>query len=306
MGLPESPTAQGHCPTDEELAAFLDGMLPAKERARITAHLADCEDCYEIFAGAVQFQQAEAAEIKKGRLVPFPAKKESDARSWKPWGVAAAAVLAVGLGFSEYKLFFPADLSIADLTSKPIPAQDFYRYARYRGDGGPQVSFADDAPRFMIGVLLTDIRLDREIDAERLAEVGRKLKKVSFADTQAQAVLALADKLKSGDPRTKEEVARSLPAQEASIEEILDSPSYKLGTWSEAGRLAAVTGTPGFFSRGSNERFLAKLLKDPISREEGVAEPLTAIKAITERGVSEADFDPLAKHFTEIIRHYDI
>lgn len=295
MGIPESPTAQGHCPTDEELAAFLDGVLPAKERARITAHLADCEDCYEIFAGAVHFQQEE------GRIVPFPAKT----RSWKPWGIAAAAALAVGLGFADYKLFFQTDLSTADLTSKPISAQDFYRYARYRGDDH-QVPFADDAPKFMIGVLLTDIRLDREIDAERLAEVGRKLKKVSFADAEGQAVLALADKLKSGDPKTKEEVARSLPAQEASIEEIVDSPPYKLGTWSEAGRLAAVTRTPGFFARWSNERLLAKLLKEPISRDEGVAEPLQAIRAITDRGVREADYDPLAKHFTEIIRHYDI
>jgi hypothetical protein len=40
------------CPTDEEIAAFLDGGLAAGERARITAHLAGCESCFEVFAGA--------------------------------------------------------------------------------------------------------------------------------------------------------------------------------------------------------------------------------------------------------------
>jgi hypothetical protein len=288
-------------------------MLPPEERARITAHLADCESCYEIFAGAVHFQQDEPqgqAAVKEGKVVPFRSRKEGDAGSRKPWwiGAAAAALLAVGVGFVEYPILFSSKLSTAGLGSKPIPEQSFYRYARFRG-GDLQSSLADDAPKFMIGVLLTDIRLDRQqgnIDAERLAEIGRKLKKVSFADTEAQAVLDRAEKLRSGGTAAKDEAAKSLPAQEDAIEELLDSPPYKLGTWSEAGRLAAVTRTPAFFSSRGNERFLAKLLQEPISREEGVAEPLAAIKAITDRGVREADFSPLAQHFTEIIRHYDI
>jgi len=317
MGIPESPSARGTCPSDEELAAFLDGMLPSEERARITAHLADCESCYEVFAGAVHFQQDEGAsdgrdeepvEGKEGRIVPFPVKQESATRSRKSpwWAVAAAAVLVLGGGLAGYLLLFPSEpkLELADLKGKVKPAQDFYHYAQYRG--GDRQSSAEDAPKFMIGVLLTDIRLDRSIDAERLAEVGRKLKKVSFADAQAQDVLDSAEKLKSGDPKTKEEVAKRLPLQEAAIEEIVDSPFYKLGTWSEAGRLAAVTKTPAFFSRRSNERFFATLLENPLSKDEGVAEPLEAIKDINDHGVREADFEPLAQHFREIIRHYDI
>jgi len=314
MGIPESPSARGACPSDEELAAFLDGMLPAEERTRITAHLADCESCYEIFAGAVHFQHdeqdsdggEEQVGAKEGRVVPFPVKQASDTRNRKAWwAAAAAAVLVLGGGLAGYRLLFPYEpkLNVADLKAKLNPAQDFYHYAQYRGGGGQ--SSADDAPKFMIGVLLTDIRLDRSIDAERLAEVGRKLKKVSFADVQAQDILDSAEKLRSGDPKTKEEVAKRLPSQEAAIEEIVDSSFYKLGMWSEAGRLAAVTKTPAFFSRRSNERFFADL-KTSFSQDEGVAEPLEAIKTITDRGVREADFKPLAEQFTEIIRHYDI
>ncbi len=322
MGIPESPSARGTCPSDEELAAFLDRMLPAEQRARITAHLADCESCYEIFAGAIHFQQDEEAsdgrdeepvEGKEGRIVPFPVKQESATRSRKSpwWAVAAAAILVLGGGLTAYRLLFPSEpkLDVADLKAKINPAQDFYRYAEYRGGSG-QGSFADDAPKFMIGVLLTDIRLGRErgsIDAVRLDAVRRKLMNVSFADPDVlKRVQASVEKLNSGSPMAKEEVAKSLPAQEAAIEDSVASSAYNLGKWSEAGRLAAVTRTPGFFSRWSNKRFFAALLKDPLSKDEGVAEPLAEIKAIMDRGVNQADFDPLAQHFREIIRHYDI
>jgi hypothetical protein len=40
------------CPSLEDLAAFLDGRLPAERRAEIVAHLASCEECFEVFAGA--------------------------------------------------------------------------------------------------------------------------------------------------------------------------------------------------------------------------------------------------------------
>jgi hypothetical protein len=44
----------GSCPTEEEIAVFLDGMVAAGERRRILAHLARCESCYEVFAGAAR------------------------------------------------------------------------------------------------------------------------------------------------------------------------------------------------------------------------------------------------------------
>ena len=40
----------GDCPDLETIAAYLDGRLTERERARVTAHLADCEDCYALFS----------------------------------------------------------------------------------------------------------------------------------------------------------------------------------------------------------------------------------------------------------------
>jgi len=292
-------------------------MLSPAKRARITAHLADCESCYEIFSGAVHFQRDESlsdqAEAKEGRVVHFPSRKEGEARSRRPsWlGIAAAAVLLVGVGFTGYKLLFPAEpkINVADLKSK-ISTQDLYSYATYRGGAGHLDS--DEPPQFMVGVLLTDISLTRgpeTIDANRLDEIGRTLKKVSFVDTEeAQTFQDKAKKLQIGDLATRQEIAQSWPALEARIEENL-SPSvvYRLGKWSEAGRLAARTRTPAFFSRWSNRRFFTDLLKDPLSSEDGIDEPIKAIKAITDRGdFRDEDYAALEKGFSQIIRHYDI
>ncbi|HEY2153748.1 MAG TPA: zf-HC2 domain-containing protein [Vicinamibacterales bacterium] len=40
----------GHCPDLETIAAYLDGRLTDRERVGVTAHLADCEDCYALFS----------------------------------------------------------------------------------------------------------------------------------------------------------------------------------------------------------------------------------------------------------------
>jgi CHAT domain-containing protein/tetratricopeptide (TPR) repeat protein len=40
----------GRCPDPEELAAFVEGRLRGEDRARVTAHLADCDECRHLFA----------------------------------------------------------------------------------------------------------------------------------------------------------------------------------------------------------------------------------------------------------------
>jgi anti-sigma factor RsiW len=49
-------------PPLEDLAAFIDGALGEEECARMQAHLARCEECYELFTETVRFQQEEAGE----------------------------------------------------------------------------------------------------------------------------------------------------------------------------------------------------------------------------------------------------
>ncbi len=48
----------GH-PSAEELAAYIDGNLGKEEAARVTAHLASCEDCYDVYSMTAQFLLAD-------------------------------------------------------------------------------------------------------------------------------------------------------------------------------------------------------------------------------------------------------
>lgn len=44
------------CPTDEQLAAFLDGGLGGPERQQVLTHLADCECCRPLLAAAAELE----------------------------------------------------------------------------------------------------------------------------------------------------------------------------------------------------------------------------------------------------------
>src|SRR5919106_3086411 len=111
MAAPETPTALGPCPTDEDLAAFLDGTLSKADRERVIAHLANCETCYEIFVGSVHFLQDNPPAEAVGEVLPFVSKKEGGGggiRRWLP--AVAAAVLVAALGFGGYRALFDRPL----------------------------------------------------------------------------------------------------------------------------------------------------------------------------------------------------
>src|SRR5262245_31221058 len=94
----------------EDLAAYIEGKLSSAERAAITAHLADCDECFQVFAEAVRVGQEEedvaAADVPGGDPPPRPFEWRRAARSGRParWLPAAiAAVLVLGVGAAVYR-----------------------------------------------------------------------------------------------------------------------------------------------------------------------------------------------------------
>jgi tetratricopeptide (TPR) repeat protein len=60
---------QTACPEAEELAEYVEGRLHGRARARVEAHLAECEMCRDIVAETLIITKAE--EDAPGRVVPF-------------------------------------------------------------------------------------------------------------------------------------------------------------------------------------------------------------------------------------------
>jgi len=77
------------CPSPSTLAAYVDNELPAEERAKIDAHLKQCEPCRKDLAWLQKPASAEVVEISR--------------RGWFKWAGAAAAMLITG-SFTWWKL----------------------------------------------------------------------------------------------------------------------------------------------------------------------------------------------------------
>ena len=312
MAAPETPTALGPCPSDEELAAFLDGMLPAGERARITAHLADCASCFEIFAGAVHFQhEAAGTEGAKGTVLPFPAKKEEPRPHPWHWGAyAAAAVLAVGVGLAGYRwLFVEPPIVVADLVKplagRPGVAEHLYHSAYRGGEDGGNVFLGP--PAFMVGARLVDLQLSLALGqtgnaANLLKEMSRYLKQIPLgSDEDSKQCLQDAAALEhDASLQIRRRIAETWRLKEGELDEYL-ALDFAFGKWAEAGRLAAATRTPDFFSSRANQRFLRRLLKDRTELEKDAVPSLEAIRTVWDRGdLRDEDYQALAANFEQI------
>jgi Putative zinc-finger len=117
------------CPDLEELAELLDGTLPAARRAAIVAHLASCEDCYEVFAGAALFQaesrlDAAGAATAGATEAPAPADGDPAAGSTAPASGRPAAVP----GAPEIGQPLPFDPDVDSGRSRERPARRARRF----------------------------------------------------------------------------------------------------------------------------------------------------------------------------------
>lgn len=311
------------CPPLEDIAAFLDGTLSPEERERMTEHLARCESCYEVFSGAVHFQEevhSSARDTGGGGVIPFPLADTKDRAPrrtprWLP--LAASVVLVAGLGFFTWRLLEPPKITLAGMVEpieKKAGAPDvLYKEVIYR-NANHSVDLDWDRSRFFIGVHLIDLRLSvnagkvkaAESHLQGLGEAFNNMPGFSDLGKRCTDEVAVLD-----DAGTLEPFAPKLPSLEKEIEQYLsDDPSFSFGLWTEGGRLASATHTREFFTRRDNRRFLSSLLKNPPGEDneslEAIPVDLQAIEAIWDRGdFGEEDYKALERHFQNIIKAYE-
>ena len=303
----ETRPPQGSCPSAEDLACYVDGTLSPEEAARVTAHLASCESCFEVYSEVLQFQ-LESEPAPAGKVVPF----YSERRKREPlWYSSIAALLAVGLaGVYFYFLASPPVLATSELT------------APFQGKAGvskqgwmPATRGAEDEDRLMreaafrLGVQAVNLRTsltagDRDTASNVIAFILKALHGQPVDKEIGESFTSIKNALE-GNPPAKFATDADRLLEDARE---LDPAYFDLGRWVEAGRLAAIARDPAFFQQPENRSFLRHVLwrdrfgiKDSKLPEKSRGE-LRAIDDILDKSeLQSADYDTLKSHFDKIL-----
>jgi Putative zinc-finger len=307
------------CPPLEDIAAFLDGKLSEGERARIVAHLADCEACYAVFAGAARFQLEEEGEEEE---LPMPEAAEAAApvvpfprRTIPRWAFPLAAALVLGL--TSIPLYLQASRMPEMLSTElvdPAALKNVPTASVWNEDkrGVPESTALDTSPfEFLVGVHVVDLRFtlargDLEETKNVLSRINGHMEALLFVHEQAAFYEKAVGDLDEGR-RTLSEVAEEAARVEADLTEAYsDFPHLAFGKWTEAGRLSALAGNAPFFEDGDNRRFPGWLLKNAQDDlDEEVVPTLKRIRGIIEDSdPSKLPHEDLAKQFKAILDHY--
>src|SRR5437660_6381756 len=92
-------------PSDETLAAFIDGRVDADTRGRVLEHLTTCAECYSVFIGTTEMPAAAAADLSNVR--PFRRARSAIATA----AIAAAAAIGFFVTPAGQRLYRPDGLA---------------------------------------------------------------------------------------------------------------------------------------------------------------------------------------------------
>lgn len=120
-------TANTPCPSDLELARFVEGTLPPDLRARMVAHLAECDDCREVVATVVAAQEGEDGPAGVTAPEPEPpasaAPEHASSEPAPPSSRLGAAITWAG-GLAAAALLVFAVRGISTNQEPPVVAAD--------------------------------------------------------------------------------------------------------------------------------------------------------------------------------------
>jgi hypothetical protein len=283
--IPETMAAtpdQDECPDPEEIAAFLDGTLPPARRARLTEHLASCERCYEVFAGAADFL-AEDTESRDEETspaapaLPFEPRRRRGALGPRAWWAAAAAVaalVAVGAGLllrARGEEGLSTERYARYLAGSTLAAESFPWGRTLRGGAGENPDVPFDRTSFKLGVRLLDFRLalaggDAERARKALSRLDRLLDDVDFLSPESRnetrsAYREIGRRRDAGAPPATLLPGAAKEEEQVFKNAVIDPPYVDLGIWTEACRLAGQAGRPELFRDRATRRLLDKAVE---------------------------------------------
>jgi len=286
------------CLSVETLAAYGDGKLTPAERREVERHLAACEDCFELFAGAAAYRLEEAAA---GAVAAHPATKRPRFRWWHA-AAAAAIVVAVGAVVRQQATTNKGGAEVLALANGLGNGKQLdIAAARAWSDDGA-LAFGAGLPTskraVRLGVHLLDARVALEARQEERFDAA--LDRVALLLPPQDGAIEIIEGLrritgKVGQARRRADLDRLATAARS-----LDPAGFDLGVWAEAGRLAALSGRTDYLASTIAERLDESILRG--THEPAEARGLEAIRAaLADREVSAAELPELERFFEQLI-----
>lgn len=284
----------------EEIAAYLDGCLDGGDRERVTLHLAECNDCYELFAETARFLRDEdrGAATTEANLQPAAEARVlwPAAGRWRRTGwitatfAAAAAGLAALLVWTPAGDFLRADPpTVADLAAMLPPAETVSPVVETSWEGhgwpirrGARSALGPEEERaFQIGVRIVELEIaltagNRELAKRLTTDLEGLLDEVDDADPLVVLYgesVGLRGLLEAGAPTAdlldlNRQGDRLLGRDEAKEEHLrfVDAHWYALGRWAAAAHLATTLGDASFVTDRELRRFARREVPDEVER----------------------------------------
>lgn len=326
----ETSSSAGPCPTDEELAAYIDGGLDPAESRRVTEHLAACEDCFEQYSETARFlldsgpmtldaATKEPAFVTAKGVVRFPTLTERRRPATQWLSLAALVLVSVGMGAYLQFLAPPPTLTAEDVTAslrgQSSLSQGFWVGSTKRGsaDEGQDIRFDDTS--FQMGVQLVNLRLSlRENDTKGTRDsILPRIFGILGAQTGLKPVTESYSSLsQSLEKKSPGQVLGLASKIERESRDYFEESYLDLGKWVEAARLAALANDPSFFQQGDSREFLRHLIwSDGLRKNDERLDPptlaiLKQVAAVLGRGnLQAAEYSELSFLLEKILQaHY--
>lgn len=293
----------------EQLAALLDGTLPAAERARVLEALARDPGELSVFADAAHALDADGTAARPKAPLPFRRRKAG-------WLVAvpvlAAAAVALFVILPPERLAGGALLDLIDgarlvdthgdgsLTARLGLGWDAPGWSGSRGDAA---TLSPAARGFRLGDRVAALAVAHGAgDGGALRSLATDVALALQADPAAGPVAALFRNLAaSTDLPTDDRLSRAAAQARALVAEPV---WFDLGSWTEAARLATRAPASGQLTDALAPagRKIAAVL-DRLGRAEATeaAAVLTRAVSLLGGGLAESERGPFAKVITELI-----
>jgi len=284
------------CLNDLEMADLIAGRLEGEYRDRALRHLADCEDCFELYAEAQALHAELDSELLEGEVAiepsapiaqPLPFRPKAATPKWLP---SVAAGLAVGIALAwllpshsdqsseswatlgELPRLAP---SVQSLT--PIPSDVDRGPGSGRSQTAEDFRFGAEWAHLEAALSAGEVEESRET-AKQLQPTVRQLKGNELPE-DLDLPRDLETLLKLLAEPNEEPAPTNALTLTPRLSKAMSKLGYEfdLGRFAEAGRLAAEVGQWLFFEpQGEAARYLREMQKQPVSAEaaqglEGIA-----------------------------------